>query len=681
MKRKNKKLTRLVLVAILAGGAMLAPGVAMATDTVVTDAKVTEDDVEDGLVYGNNIGTLNSIDTGNGAGNTISVQLTSKAVGYVYGADAMTSKISGNTVNMQSGTVNEYIYGGGGEYATSTSTVSGNTVNISGGDIGGSVYGGINNVGGNVTENVVNIYGGTISGNVYGGMAKTSATNNTVNIYAVDDIKGGIYAGQALNTETWEAGTSTGNVVNILGAINISGYLDGDGTQTINIASKGNTVSAIYANPENINFFLPTDTVNGDTMLTVKEDAEVMGTTFGVAAQEGLTSLSKGDSVTLLKAGTLKVDATLKTTTTLTAPTGITTSTEYEFEIAKSGTDSIIATVTGAEEKDESSDEAQELSKSPVETRAVTTTFLNAGADMLASQGFAQAANAVALDMAESAKDSAGAQSVGGFTPFAAFGGQSMRAQSGSYVDTKGFGLNIGFARELPNSQGKLLFGPVVEYGGGNYTSRLEDAADTRGDGKAHYFGVGIMARQVNHNGFYYEGSVRGGRVTSDYESFINNQKVDYDSSSNYFAAHVGVGKAFSVGGGNTLDGYLKYFYSHQAGDDVTIHGSTTGDEDWSFDAVNSHRIRIGARLTHKVNEKNSFYGGLAYQYEFGGEARAHYNGTATPSPSVKGSSGMLELGWQVKPGDGPLTLDLGFTGWAGKQRGGSVQLGATWSF
>ncbi len=96
---------------------------------------------------------------------------------------------------------------------------------------------------------------------------------------------------------------------------------------------------------------------------------------------------------------------------------------------------------------------------------------------------------------------------------------------------------------------------------------------------------------------------------------------------------------------------------------------------------MNSHRIRIGARFTHKVNEKNSFYGGLAYQYEFKGDARAHFSGNAAPSPSVKGSSGMLELGWQVKPGDGPLTLDLGFTGWAGRQRGGSVQLGATWSF
>ncbi|MBR1886472.1 MAG: autotransporter domain-containing protein [Schwartzia sp.] len=105
------------------------------------------------------------------------------------------------------------------------------------------------------------------------------------------------------------------------------------------------------------------------------------------------------------------------------------------------------------------------------------------------------------------------------------------------------------------------------------------------------------------------------------------------------------------------------------------------GNTDAHFEAVDSHRIRVGARLTHKVNERNSFYGGLAYQYEFNGDARATFNGMGAPSPSVKGSSGMLEIGWQVKLGDGPLTLDLGFTGWAGKQKGGSVQLGATWSF
>ena len=41
----------------------------------------------------------------------------------------------------------------------------------------------------------------------------------------------------------------------------------------------------------------------------------------------------------------------------------------------------------------------------------------------------------------------------------------------------------------------------------------------------------------------------------------------------------------------------------------------------------------------------------------------------------MKGSSGMIELGWKVKPGNGPLPLDPGVNDWAGKQRGGSVQL------
>lgn len=81
------------------------------------------------------------------------------------------------------------------------------------------------------------------------------------------------------------------------------------------------------------------------------------------------------------------------------------------------------------------------------------------------------------------------------------------------------------------------------------------------------------MARQVNHDGIYYEGSLRGGRVTSDYNGNLDGLgKVYYDSASNYFAMHLGAGKVFDLGKGNTLDGYLKYFYSHQASDDTTIH-------------------------------------------------------------------------------------------------------------
>ena len=79
----------------------------------------------------------------------------------------------------------------------------------------------------------------------------------------------------------------------------------------------------------------------------------------------------------------------------------------------------------------------------------------------------------------------ADAQKRGGFTPFAAFGGGSLRAESGSHVDTKGFGSTLGFARELSNTQGHLLFGPVVKYGGGSYDSYLGNGV--HGEGGSHW--------------------------------------------------------------------------------------------------------------------------------------------------------------------------------------------------
>ena len=596
-------------------------------------------------------GGLSQIQSANG--NIVTINGNPTITGGVYGADASTTA-SDNTVNINGGTITGPVVGG---YTVNNGSASNNIINITSGKIYTSVSGG-KTTSGNATGNVVNIAGGTLTNTIISGGVSTSGdtTNNTVNILAANTLK-------TLKGGSTGTGTSSGN--------------------TINFAAKDVTITDNIYSAQNINFYLPSNIAANDTMVNVTGNSQttLSNVTVGAAALSGV-SLNKGDSVTLLHNAN-GFDGTAAITTLTTAPTAtsLTLDTSYKLDITQS-TNDITATVT---DKTESSTESSmERAKSLVETRAATTTFINAGADMLSSQGFMQAANAVALEAAEqTTSGAAGMPSVSTFTPFAAIGGSSLRAESGSYVDTKGFGLNVGFAREIATPQGKLLFGPVVEYGGGNYDSYLEDAAGTHGEGKAHYFGVGLMARQVNHDGLYYEGSLRGGRVNSDYKSTMDTLgKVDYDSSSNYFAAHLGVGKAFSIGNGNTLDGYLKYFYSHQAGDTTTIHIENAADERGSFSSVDSHRLRIGARLTHKVNDKNSFYGGLAYQYEFGGEARAHFSsGGNVPSPSVKGGSGMLELGWQVKPGETPLTLDLGLTGWAGKQRGGSVQLGATWKF
>ncbi|WP_026759792.1 autotransporter outer membrane beta-barrel domain-containing protein [Selenomonas ruminantium] len=702
-KTKQKRLAKLVLAALMCTGGGLYN---LSTDVLAASYVVNGTVEHEGntssfsgtsftpghadYAYGNEIFAVSYPTT---SADNFTVTITSPTSYRLFGAAATTrGSASGNTLTItgDSTTITQMVYGGyvyGDSNPSPTGTANNNTVNINSGTInsvtGGQVGGGYYAVSGDANDNTVTISGGTVTGYIYGGATSDGeASGNTVTIQndAELDSNARIYGGFTMN------GAANNNTVNILKAVTVKHILGGEGTSatgnTLNIAAKGVTVGDEgVVGFQNMNFYLPSDIASGDTMLTINSSAtDLTGVTIGTAAQTGV-NLNQGDTVTLLS-NTNGFTGTAATTTLTTAPTAtsLTLDTSYKFAINQGDT-AVTATVT---DKTESSTESSmERAKSLVETRAATTTFINAGADMLSSQGFMQAANAVALEAAEqTTSGAAGVPSVSTFTPFAAMGGSSMRAQSGSYVDTKGFGLNVGFAREISNAQGKLLFGPVVEYGGGSYDSYLEDAAGTHGEGGAHYYGLGIMARQVNHDGLYYEGSLRGGRVNSDYKTTMDTLgKVNYDSSSNYFAAHLGVGKAFSIGNGNTLDGYLKYFYSHQAGDTTTIHIENAADERGSFDAVDSHRLRIGARLTHKVNDRNSFYGGLAYQYEFGGEARAHFSsGGNVPSPSVKGGSGMLELGWQVKPG-GPVTIDLGMTGWAGKQRGGSIQLGANWTF
>ena len=313
--------------------------------------------------------------------------------------------------------------------------------------------------------------------------------------------------------------------------------------------------------------------------------------------------------------------------------------------------------------------EIREQSKSYVETQMAALAMVASGADLLANAGFTNAAQAV-----QDAKDSG--ESGRSMVPYAAANYGSMRQESGSHVDVKGSNFNIGFAKEVKNGSGKLLFGPMIEYGRGNYDSYLDDG--TTGSGTAQNYGIGMMARQTNDNGFYYEGSVRYGKVTSDYSSsnVLAGKDVSYDNSAKYWGAHVGVGKLQKLGGDNAIDLYGKLFYTNQGSSSVNIDGDTL-----DFSSVKSKRSRIGFRYIHGTSKVRSVYAGLAWQYEFDGAAHATANGFSTPSPSVKGSSGMLELGVLIAPKASPVSFDLGVSGWAGKQKGYSLNANMCWSF
>ena len=559
-------------------------------------------------------------------------------------------------------------------------TVQRNKLTVTGGTLE-SAYGGLN-AKGNVTGSTLVLAGGTVK-NAYGGFAESTG-NATANIVDVrKDTQAAICGGHAAQGEASDnilhlgavtigadvcggVGKKTeGNIINLHGT-KIHGTVTG-GTAPVAPGGKANILAIRSAGTEihdftgvqNLKFYLPEGATSSmATMLKLGvKDKDIRGLHVDVDFSGAAKRLQQNETFSLMKlakGGTLTTDE--KIAGEITGTQGV--SLDYKFSVRKKNTDEIIAAVEETSLKNET--------KSLVETRAATTDVLGGGMSLLADAGIASAVTAAAANV-----------QTGAYTSWAAQGGSSMRVHSGSYVDTHGYTLNVGFARKQTTKDGVLTFGPFVEYGRASYDSYLEDAAATHGDGKVSYVGAGLLARQDKKSGFYIEGSVRGGRIKSDYAGIIAKKATSYDISNPYYAIHLGMGKERKLRAGDSLETYLKYFYSHQSGTSAKL---STG-EDYNFDAVNSHRLRLGARYAHDMGENGRFYAGLAWDYEFEGEARATYQGMTTPSPSLKGASAMLELGYRFAPKDSRVSYDLNVSGWQGKREGFTGSVGVNWTF
>ena len=504
--------------------------------------------------------------------------------------------------------------------------------------------------GGGLTNNVVNIVGATVHD--YGKIDAGAGNIMNIDMLYPDSSASNDYTFKAGTINMNTSYTASNNIVldasdaGANGVININ--VDNVTAKKIDASSDG-TVNVFGSNAKSDDITAQTLKINGNGSLITDNLNNVANVVIDGSASEDALIITGSDGIG---------GANVRLVNAVDASSSALFVKEVVANTSSSGV-KLNKTITGTREQ----------SKSLVETQMASMALANGSADLVAGAGYTNAAQAV-----QDAKDSG--DSGRSMVPYVAANYGSMRQESGSHVDVKGSNFNIGFAKEVKNGSGKLLFGPMFEYGRGNYDSYLDDG--TTGSGTAQNYGIGMMARQTNDNGFYYEGSVRYGKVTSDYSSsnVWAGHDVSYDNSAKYWGAHVGVGKLQKLGGDNAIDLYGKLFYTNQGSSSVNIDGDTL-----DFSSVKSKRSRIGFRYIHGTSDVRSVYAGLAWQYEFDGAAHATANGLSTPSPSVKGSSGMLELGVLIAPKASPVSFDLGVSGWAGKQKGYSLNANMLWSF
>ena len=635
-------------------------------------------------------------------GKTLTVDGVTYA-GIGYGGYNKGGGVTGNHLIIQNGggistygVVGGYAYGG---RAGSGGDARGNTVTINGGSAQ-SVYGGRAEGTGSADGNRVTLTSGTVQDGVYGGCTKGTgnANGNTVIITGGDVVS--VYGGHAAgpnNNPNHESGNADGNTVDI-GAVNVDFVCGGfsqygtTNNNTIHLRgtrvssdvvggsrsnSTGNTLAIhdfgtqvdSFEHVQNLHFYLPEGTTgnSGNTMLTINSPSgqDIRGVHIGVGVAGQRSALQKGDVVSLMKTsrGDLTTDAVL--VNDVSGMQGV--SLRYKFDLQKRSTDELIATVTDAA--------VMEQTKSLVETRAAASALLNGGADLLSGMGMDAAETAAALPDAATADESNAAIESGSYELWAAQGASGERIETGSYVDAKGWNLAVGFAKRDAMDAGKLTYGPFVEYGRGSYDSYLDDG--THGDGSTSYIGGGFMVKWAGADQSYVEASLHAGRIKSDYSGSISGTSTSYDASNSYLAGHIGLGRKFALGGDAALEGYAKYFWSRQDGTSATL---ATG-ETYDFGSVTSSRVRLGVRYTKKPAPESEFYAGLAWEYEFDGDATATYQGYATPSPSLKGSSGMLEIGYRFAPKEGSVSYGVNLTGWQGKRKGITGGAHVSWAF
>lgn len=435
------------------------------------------------------------------------------------------------------------------------------------------IFGGASE-GNSADSNAVYISGGSVSGDVYGGYIDLdysgSAYDNEIIISGSADITNANLYGRN------DKASGTGNT------LTIDGW--SDSTKSV---QNFNSI-----NFDNINW------QNGGTVLTIIEETEndLANTNINLNSLAGGSKIAAGDTMTLIKS-TNNVNLGID-------KNKITVNNKFFAGVATEGTGTATVNDDGSVDFKVDTLKANSQIDLVAQTRAASAAFVNQGTDLISDS----------LDTI-SRDDNYGVKT------FAAVHGNRSKYDVDSDIKINGWSTIVGVGNaDKFNNGSEFSWGVFYENGSGNYRTFNEFNNEFfRGDGSLVYNGGGIAARYTNKNGVYTEGSLRAGMLKSDMDNALRDGAGNfygYESESAYYGAHIGIGKIISLSESSDLDIYGKFFHTYTEGDSFKL-----ANDEFEFDSINSDRLRVGARITGNKENKFSTYYGLAYEYEFNGDA------------------------------------------------------------
>lgn len=523
-------------------------------------------------------------------------------------------------------------------------------------DENGEKHGNTNNTSWNTSDDItyLTIEDGlkTNASVVTGVYAVSGQTASDGKTYITGNYGGTVYAGYVEgNGLTENNHIYIGNGVNAAGTKLLgNNKKSGNSGATLEVSENGNKLNSI-GRFDNINF--NNVTLNGGTVLKVT-DADLDGTKVNVKTLAKGTVYHEGDKVTLLNSQNA-ITGNVENIGINDDIVQAGVAQELTVSASQSDANNIDLTVTSVK--------LSEQTNLVAETRAASVGLLNQGTDLIADS-----INTISRDGKYGVKT------------FAAVYGNRSKYDVADDVKINGWSTIVGVGAENEHNGGDFSWGVFYENGSGNYrTYNGFDNELFRGDGSIVYNGGGIAARYENSHGVYTEGSLRAGMLKNEADNalFCGETGYGYETESAYYGAHIGVGKIWQLGDNSELDVYGKFFHTYVEGDTVHI-----AQDEFDLDSINSDRLRIGARITNNKENKFSTYYGLAYEYEFNGDADMRAAGMKAPTQSLQGSSVMAEIGLNYQPTpNSPWSFDLNMRGYTGERQGGSFNVQATYTF
>ena len=311
-----------------------------------------------------------------------------------------------------------------------------------------------------------------------------------------------------------------------------------------------------------------------------------------------------------------------------------------------------------------------------------TTERINEQTDALMQSSLAAASTLFAADellIDSTIKSRQGVRQTGPFA--AAKVGKYDLDVSGSADSTVISGL-LGYAFNVQDSE----VGSFMEMGHGTYDTKTADVGSlfgvATGDGKHNYVGFGVYGNYATPvDWLHVTGYVKGGWLRSEFAVDLGGVDEDFDRTSNYWGAHLGVYGEFAVADKFKNRTFINYFYDGREGENYRSKGGV----EYHLDALNLHRAQVGSVFEYAYTSTLRPYVALTYEYAFKADAKGKFTdqdgSMALNAADLEGSTGIASMGWTYQNGAKSFEFDIGLNGYVGKRQGVSAQAQAAWKF